>query len=402
LPGNRYVAFAAGNTSSDIPHLAVLDLRTKAVVVHDLQVAFPLGFVDGQLIFIASSGSIMGVPFDLGSLRPLGEAVPLEDGVVIDPTGGAKAALSASGTLLYLKGRSEYQPVLVKNASVPTPLLREFHVYSTPRFSPDGKRVAITVIGPRSSDIWIYDIERNTFTRLTSDGGNVRPEWTADGKRVIFRSERGGKVAIWSQPADGSGPGEILYDSPVEAFEAIMSPDSKWLVFRTAPGSQYSRDILAVPLEGERKILPLVTGPAADQMPRLSPDGKWLAYQSNDGGRFEIYVRPFPGTGARTQVSSDGGTEPMWNHAGTSLYYRDGLGQFTEVKVTTGSSFSIGERKVVVVGEYLADASHANYDIAPDGSLLLLKRAGAESHMIIVHNWIREIREKTRTPAVRR
>jgi eukaryotic-like serine/threonine-protein kinase len=403
LPGNRYVAFATGNTSSDLSRLAVLDLRTKAIVTHDVQAAAPLGFLDGQLVYIASGGAVMAIPFDLQSLRPAGEAVPLEEGVVIDPTGGAKAALSASGTLLYLKGRAEYQPVLVKNGSVPTPLLRELHVYSTPRFSPDGGRVAISVMGPRSSDIWIYDIQRNTFTRLTSDGGNVRPEWTADGKRVVFRSERAGKVGIWWQPADGSGPAEILYDPPVEAFEAIVSPDSKWLVFRTAPGSVYSRDILAVPLDGgERKILPLVTGPASEQMPRISPDGKWLAYQSNDGGRFEIYVRPFPGTGARTQVSSDGGTEPVWNRGGTSLYYRDAIGQFTEVKVTTGANFSIGPRKVVVTGEYLSDASHANYDVSPDGSLLLLKRAGAESQTIIVHNWIRELRQKTRSSAARR
>ena len=144
------------------------------------------------------------------------------------------------------------------------------------------------------------------------------------------------------------------------------------------------------------------TTPASEQMPRISPDGKWLAYQSNDGGRFEIYVRPFPGTGARTQVSSDGATEPIWDRSGTSLFYRDAIGQFTEVKVTTGANFSIGQRKVVVTGEYLTDASHANYDVAPDGSLLLLKRAGAESQTIIVHNWIRELREKTRSSAARR
>jgi serine/threonine-protein kinase len=403
LPGNRYVAFATGNTSSDIARLGILDLRTKVVVTRDIQSAAPLGFVDGHLVFIASSGAVTAISFDLQSLRPSGEPVPLEDGVVIDPTGGAKASLSASGTLFYLKGRAEYQPVLVKNGSVPTPLLRELHVYSTPRFSPDGNRVAISVVTPRSSDIWIYDIQRNTFTRLTSDGSNVRPEWTPDGKRVIFRSERAGKVGIWWQPADGSGPAELLYDPPVEAFEAIMSPDSKWLVFRTAPGSTYSRDILAVRLDsGDRKPVPLVSGPASEQMPRISPDGKWLAYQSNDGGRFEIYVRPFPGTGARTQVSSDGATEPIWNRSGTSLFYRDAIGQFTEVKVTTGASFSIGQRTVVVTGEYLADASHANYDVAPDGSLLLLKRAGAESQTIIVHNWIRELREKTRSSAARR
>ena len=395
LPGGGYVAFVAGNTSSDLPHLAIVDIRTKAVVAYDLPAAVLLGFLDGQLVYVTTNGSVMAVPFDVSSRRPTGEPVQLEDGIVVDPTGGAKAAVSRSGTLLYLKGRADYQPVLVgSTSSVPTPLLDELHIYSNPRYSPDGKQVAVTVMG-RGSDIWIFDIHRNTFKQLTTDGGNARPEWTPDGQRVVYVKSRSGKQGIWWQPADGSSPAEMLYEPPYEPFEAIISPDSKWLIFRTAPGSVHSRDILAVPLEGERKILPLVVSPASDQMPRVSPDGKWLAYQSNETSRFEIYVRPFPGDGARVRVSADGGTEPIWNRAGTSLFYRDGLGQFNEVKVTTGTNFTIGTHRVVVTGEYLPDASHANYDVSPDGKLLLLKRAGAEPQAIVVHNWIRELRDKT-------
>jgi serine/threonine-protein kinase len=396
VPGSRYIAFVTGNTSSDTPRLALLDVRTKTVDTHDLPMAFPLGFLAGQLVYVSTNGTIMAVPFDLAGRRPAGEPVPLEEGVVVDPTGGAKAALSSSGTLMYLHGRAEEQPILFDPATgASTPLLGELHVYSTPRFSPDGKRVAITVVNPRFSDIWIYDIQHNTFTRLTAEGSNERPEWTPDGKRVLFRSERSGKPAIWWQAADGSGPAELLYDPPYEPFEAIMSPDAKWLVFRTAPGNVYSRDILAIPLESERKVLPLVVGPASDQMPRLSPDGKWLAYQSNEAARFEVYVRPFPGNGARVQVSAEGGTEPVWNRQGTALYYRDPLGQITEVKVTTGANLSIGARRTVVTGDYLTESSHANYDVSPGGKLLLLKRAGAGSQTIVVHNWVRELREKT-------
>ncbi|HEY2162598.1 MAG TPA: protein kinase [Gemmatimonadaceae bacterium] len=396
IPGGRYVAFALANAAADPPRLAILDTRTRTFVTHDVPASVPLGFLDGQFVYVATSGAIMAVPFDVQSRKPVGESIPLEDGVVFDPTGGAKAALSASGTLLYLKGRAEYQPVFVSPASgVPTPLLSELHLYANPRFSPDGNRVAITVANPRSSDIFIYDIPRNTFTQLTTDGVNLRPEWTPDGKRVLFRSERSGKVGIWWQPADASGPAEVLYEPPYEPFEAIISPDSKWLIYRTAPGSVYSRDILAVPLQGERKLLPLVVSPATEQQPRLSPDGKWLSYQSNETSRFEIYVRPFPENGARVRVSSEGGTEPIWNRAGTALYYRDGLGQIVEVKVTTTAGFSIGAHRIVVSGDYLTDASHASYDVAPDGRFLLLKRAGAEAQTIVVHNWGRELREKT-------
>jgi serine/threonine-protein kinase len=175
----------------------------------------------------------------------------------------------------------------------------------------------------------------------------------------------------------------------------LISPDSKWLVFRTAPGATHSRDILAVPMQGERKVMSLVTGPSTESLPRLSPNGRWLVYQSNESGPFQIYVRPFPASGARVQVSTNGGTEPLWGRDGKTLYYRDELTRVTAVTVTTGAAFSIGGRRVVATGDYLTDASHANWDVSPTGKFLLLKRAGAESQTIVVHNWIRELREKT-------
>jgi hypothetical protein len=106
-------------------------------------------------------------------------------------------------------------------------------------------------------------------------------------------------------------------------------------------------------------------------------------------------VRPFPGSGARTPVSVAGGTEPIWGRDGKSLYYRGPVGEVVKVAVTTGADFSIGTRQVVTTGDYLTDASHPNWDVGPDGRLLMLKRAGAESQTILVHNWARELREKT-------
>ncbi len=89
-------------------------------------------------------------------------------------------------------------------------------------------------------------------------------------------------------------------------------------------------------------------------MPRLSPDGHWLAYQSSESGRYEIYVRPFPGAGARVQVSTDGGSEPLWAPSGRTLYHRRGA-DLVAVVVTTGPSFSILQQKVVLSGEYLSN-----------------------------------------------
>ena len=94
-------------------------------------------------------------------------------------------------------------------------------------------------------------------------------------------------------------------------------------------------------------------------------------------------------------MSDNGGTEPIWGRNGRSLYYRGLLGEITEVSVTTGEQFAIGARKVVLNGDYITDSTHPNYDVAPDGQFLMLKRAGAESQTVVVHNWGRELREKT-------
>ena len=395
LPGDKAIVYAAGNSTSGQARLAVFTIADRTVTEFEVPVVAPLGLIGDQLVYVSSAGALMAVRFDLGSNRPVGEPVQLDEGILFDPTAGAKAALSASGTLAYLSGRAQFQPVRVSGSEAPSPLIPEPGSYSTPRYSPDGGRVAITVTAMNATHVYVYDVALNTLTRLTTEGSNIRPEWSPDGKRVLFLSSRAGKTGIWWQPADGSGPAELLYQPEVEPFEALISPDAKWLVFRTAPGDKYPRDILAVPMTGDRKVLPIVTGPGTESLPRLSPDGKWLAYQSSESGRFEIFVRPFPSSGARVQVSDNGGTEPMWGRSGKTLYYRTPNGEVIEVGVTTGAQFSIRGRKIILVGDYLMDASHGNYDVGPDGRFLMLKRAGAESQTIVVHNWGRELREKT-------
>ncbi|MEX2283401.1 MAG: protein kinase [Gemmatimonadota bacterium] len=393
LPDGKTIVHASGSNSAAVPHLAVLDLRTGKSTEFEQLAAVPLGIRDDHLVYVSPSGGLMTVRFDHAAHKPIGEPLQLDDGVLIDPTAGAKAALSSSGTLAYLRGRAQYQPVLVApGGTAATPLVNEPGTYQTPRYSPDGKRVAVTKFTSSATDIYIYDIALNTFQRLTTEGTNVRPEWVDDSS-VVFVSLRGSKSAIWRQATDGS-EAELLYQPEVEPFEAIVSPDMQWLVIRTAPGAKYPRDILAVPMTGEKKVVPLVTSRHTESLPRFSPNGKWLVYQSNETGRFEVYVRPFPGSGGRVPVSDNGGTEPIFSRSGRSLFYKGPLGEIIEVGVTTEGGFSIGQRKVVLTGDYLPDSSHPNWDVSPDGRFLMLKRAGAEAQTIVVHNWGRELREK--------
>jgi serine/threonine-protein kinase len=395
LPGSRKIVYASGNSTAGIPRLSVIDVATGESEEFAQALAMPLGLIDDQFVYVSPTGGLMAVRFDRSASRPEGDPVQLDEGVLVDPTAGVKASLSASGTLVYLKGRAQFVPVLVGANGASSLVLREPGVYSNPRFSPDGRKIAVSVTNAGALDIYLYDLVRNTFTRLTTEGANVRPEWTPDSRRVVFIRERDGRGEIWWQPADGSGPAEQLYRPEVEPFEAIVSPDSKWLVVRTAPGARLSRDILAVRLDSTRAATTLVSSPYTESMPRLSPNGKWLAFQSNETDRFEIYVRPFPGSGARDQVSTNGGTEPIWGRDGRSLCFRGPLAEIIRVRITTEPDFSIETREEVASGDYLTDSSHPNWDVAPDGRFLLLRRAGEDAQTIIVHNWAHELRAKT-------
>jgi serine/threonine-protein kinase len=130
-------------------------------------------------------------------------------------------------------------------------------------------------------------------------------------------------------------------------------------------------------------------------MPRLSPDGHWLLYQSNESGQYEVYVRPFPGDGARVQISTAEGHEPLWDHSGTTLYYRTGQ-DVVAVSVTTGATFHVGQHRIVLSGDYLSNPSHPAYDLSPDGSeFLMLRRTGEEVKTILVQNWVQELLART-------
>lgn len=344
------------------------------------------GIVDGHLVFQTRAGVLSAVPFDAAKLRTTGDPFVIES----DARG---VGLSASGTLAFLSGATER--LLVLRGREGETVLRDVPAsYSTPRFSPDGRRVAVAVATADGSDIWVFDRSANTFTRITTADVNTAPEWTSDGRRILYKEAGGDGTRMMLTAADGSTAPEELFSNGFIWNEGILSADERWLIVRTAPDNVASRDIFAVDLKGDRKLQPLVTGPTSETMPRLSPDGRWLAYQSDVSGRFEVYVRPFPEEGARAQVSDAGGTEPIWSRDGRTLFYRGAQG-IVATSVTSGSAFTVGARRLAMPSTEPPDPTHASYDVAPDGSGFLFSRpAGGQVTAVVIHNWRREFRER--------
>ena len=388
LPDGR-TALASSGTAKK---LVAISLGSGAVTDIGLM-GTALGFIDGHLVYLSANGDLTTSKFDVSALHASGEPMVLQKGVY-------GVGLSHSGTLAYLPLARQSRLMLAGGGSE-VAMRTELADYETPRFSPDGRRIAVSIGHADGTDIWVQDRVGGTFTRVTTAGINRAPEWSPDGKRILYKaigaegrtSGAYGRTPILWAPVDGSAPADTLFIADADVNEAILSPDARWLVLRTAPSAKYPRDIFAVDLKGDRKFQPMATGPSSEVMPRLSPDGKWLAYQSDQSGRGEVYVRPFPGDGPRVQVSNNGGGEPMWDRTGRTLYYRapDGI---TAVPVTAGTEFSFGARTLVLATTDPADPTHQSYDVAPDGKhFLLLRRASGEAKAIVVHNWRREFRE---------
>jgi serine/threonine-protein kinase len=382
------------NASADF-RLAVCDTNSGTTRLLGEPGREVVGVLEDRLIFVRSDGTLMGVPFDERRVRLRGKPTRLVDGVQMGFTRAA-AALSRTGALAYVTGSPASRPVLVSKDSTPRALPVEGRTFGHPRFSPDGRRIAFDIMDAGKYDVWVYDTAARTVTRLTSNGNNARAEWTPDGRRVIFISDReANRFAIWWQPADGSGGAEEVFASAYPIREVVPTPDGQALVFRE-DHRERQRDIYLLPLRGRRSPVPLLASEADELMPRLSPDGHWLAYQSDESGRPEVYLRAFPGPGARVQVSADGGTEPMWARDGRRLFYRSGRSVIAaSLQASSQAAPSVTARDVVANGDYLQSPYYQEYDVTPDGRKLLMLTSSANgARFVVVLNWLRELRAK--------
>jgi Tol biopolymer transport system component len=205
-------------------------------------------------------------------------------------------------------------------------------------------------------------------------------------------------------PADGSGATERLTTSENILVLGSWSPDGQALAF-TELDATTGWDIWIMELRGDRKPQPFLQTPANESGPIFSPDGRWVAYWSDESGRSEIYVRPFPGPGGKVQISTEGGTEPMWARNGRELFYRNS-DKMMASDVETRPAFAASKPKLLFEGHYETGifAFDTNYDVSPDGQNFLMVKAGeqesAATQLNVVLNWSDELRRlaPTRKP----
>jgi serine/threonine-protein kinase len=320
---------------------------------------------DGSLVYSTGAGAV-GAESELVWVSRSGEATPVDDGWFFD-RGGANPGWS---------------------------------------LSPDGTRIALRIGTDAGPDIWIRDLTDGTMTRLTfHEGEDRKPRWAPDGSTVTFLSDRRGDLDVWSRQATGSGEPELLFDHSDRIADAFWSPDHEWLVLRTAGVQDLSggRDIVAVRRGVTDEVVPLLTAGYDEAAPALSRDGRWLAYASTQTGRYELYVRPFPNVDdGHWQVTTQGGSAPLWAHNGEELFYVDAARRLASVRFTADPGFRVSGTETLFTippGFDLAQVATL-YDVAPDDERFLMarvyhggdaRRRGAPE-IVLVKNFFEELR----------
>ena len=415
LPGGRAILFTlARGDEWDTAQIVVqsLDSGRRHVVVE--RGADAQYLPTAHLVYTVGE-TLFAVPFDVTMLAVTGAAVPLVDDVAQQNV-TAHFAISSKGTLVYVPSDVMGQPqrtlVWVDRQGREDAIKAPPRAYYYPRLSPDGTRVALE-LRDQEHDIWILDLPRETLTRLTfGPTFESYGVWTPDGKAVVYASSKVGNPSaprsLFSRPSDGTGVVEQLTQGAVAQFPSTVTPDGTALIFReeTPPptiGTAHILRLVLLPLHGERRPRPLLPAPFNALNAEVSPDGRWLAYESNESGRNEIYVRPFPNVDAgKRQVSTNGGSEPLWARNGQELFY-ESMGALMRVPLKMASTFEAGTPRKLFDGPYLFHPPGGGlgrmYDVSVDGERFLMvkessgaDRRRASDRIILVQNWFEELK----------
>ena len=435
LPSSRGILFTAHLTQCVGP----VSCRPSRVYVYDARRDTIRALFDdaigawyvptGHVLYLTSAGTLMAAPWDNTALATTGRPVPVLDGIQ-----APGFLVSGEGTAYYLLGRSEFAPDPVPNAAIvwvnrtgqvePVDSSWQVNTGGTDNgsigtdwglaLSPDGRRIALSLLTELGTDIWIKQLPTGPVSRLTLYAGVDRsPAWTPDGRAVTFLSDRPISTDttrevkpfnVWEQAADGTGDPRLLWgkEGPTDAFR---SPDGRWIVLGAtrSTGASAQGEILAVQPGADSLARGMLTTGYDEKGAALSPDSRWLAYVSNEQGANEVFIRPFPDVNAgKWQVSSGGGSAPLWAHNGRELFYVAN-GKMHVVRIDPGPPFSAEPPRVLfAIPDRVRAGSLASrtFAISPDDQRFLMVRDNSWADMagtptlVVVQGFFDELRAK--------
>ena len=389
----------------DVAVIATGDTKTLINSGYDPRY-LPTSGRSGHLVYV-SHGTLFGIAFDPERLETSGMPVPLLNDIGNSNllTGGAQYTFSNTGTLAYLGARAAEDPYPMQwlnPAGQVTSLLTQPATYAAPRLSPDGSRIAYTMVTNKGGDVWVHDLRRDTPVQLTFTGPGLRElAWAPDSKHLVF----GDGSSLWWTRADGSGQPQRILEKAANPRPFSISRDGR--LAYTAFGAAGLPDVFVLRLdlsdpEHPKAGTPDVFAgePPVEVDPAFSPDGTFIAYASSELGPNEVFVRPYPGPGGKWKVSVAGGKFPVWSPTTKDLFFASADDRIMVASYTIdGNSFVASRPRVWSPTPIRRDGVRQNFDISPDGTRAVVfpQPAGQTEgplHATFVLNFFDEVRRR--------
>jgi Tol biopolymer transport system component len=355
----------------------------------------------GHLVF-GRNGNLMAVPIDLSSMTLTGVAVTAQGGV--DGATPNNWSVAANGTLAFVAAADSgdtRSTLAWLHQGRTDPAIALERAFADPRISPNGRYLAVEIM-TEGDDIWVIDLMRATPTRLTFESGeDETPAWSPDGEWIAYSSDRPGQPrTIFRKRADGSGAEEKLWATDEHTHVDGWTQDGRALIV-TRTGGTTRNDVWLVPIGSDAgKARPLLQGQFNEFNARVSADGRWLAYTSNESSEDQVYVQPFPDLGAKWQVSSGGGGQPVWAADGRRLFYRgEGALMVVDVQPSARAFSSSVPRRIAEDSYARKGATHTSWDVGRDGRMILVNAGdgGGRPNVIqIVEHWLDDLSRRAR------
>jgi len=394
LPDGKHFLYVAYNSLVPVGlYVGSLDSPQR---VRLLDGASNAQYAGGSLIFVRGT-TLMAQPFNPDTLALADEAQPIAEQVQMNTTSLRASAFSVSqsGALVYqagVSGGGNSRMIWSDRAGKQTPVLNESAPFRDVWLSPDGTRASVSLFDERlgGSDIWIVDVIRGLRSRFSFDPADeYSGVWSPDGADLIFNSRRRGRLDLYRKAVRGAGGDEVLLADPFDKAPTSWSPDRQFILYNATFSGTHS-DVWVLPLSGSRKPFPLIESPFLDGWAQFSPDGRWVAYSSDESGRMEIYVAPFPGPGAKWQISDAGGSYPRWRRDGKELFYQKSNRLMAATLRGAADRMNVEAIQPLFEMRSPGGGQRSFYDVSSDGQRFLHsvpEDAGESTPLSLVMNW---------------